>query len=112
MAKDVLGALKSELEFLESGGYKTSERVPWRPQLIFQDSPTCINFHNWGHPRPCSECVLMQFVPAESRAEKIQCRHIRLNEGGQTVDSFYRFGTQEELEHALRIWLWTRILMP
>ncbi len=108
--RDVLRVLKSELEFLESGGYRCCVGSARRAQFIFEDSPMCMNFNSLGHPRPCSECVLTQFVPAESRAEKIPCRHIRLNEAGETMDSLYRFGTQEEIEHALRTWLWTTIL--
>ncbi len=36
--------LKFELEFLEKGGYGRSPREPWRPQFIFEDSPTCMNY--------------------------------------------------------------------
>ena len=36
---------------------------------------------------------------------KFPCRYIPLNERGETIDSFYRFGTQEELEPELRRWL-------
>jgi|SRR5690349_20214643 len=93
--------LKSELEFLNRGGYKKSS---WRPLYIFEDSPTCLNYHSQDH-KPCSECVLMQLVPPEKRKEKIPCRFIPLNERGDTIESLYRLGTQEELESALRIWL-------
>ena len=44
-------------------------------------------------------------VPEECREKKIPCRHIPLNVNGETVDSLYRTGTQEELEAALAIWL-------
>jgi hypothetical protein len=36
---------------------------------------------------------------------KVPCRYIPLSNRGETVDSFYRSGTQEELELALRQWL-------
>jgi hypothetical protein len=36
---------------------------------------------------------------------KFPCRYIALNERGETIDYFYRFGTQEELEQELRHWL-------
>jgi hypothetical protein len=39
----LLGVLKSELEFLNSGGY---HKPSWRPQFVFQDSPTCMNRDN------------------------------------------------------------------
>jgi hypothetical protein len=47
----------------------------------------------------------MQFVPSEKRAEKVPCRYIPLNKQGDTVESLYRSGTQEELESAVREWL-------
>jgi hypothetical protein len=37
------------------------------------------------------------------------CRYIPLNPAGETVDSLYRTGTQEELERALRSWLMATI---
>jgi hypothetical protein len=103
--RGLLQILKSELEFLEKGGYRNPSHASWRPQFIFQDSPTCLNFENPTHPRPCSECVLMQFVPSERRGEKVPCRHIPLNEQRETIDSFYRSGTQQELETAVAQWL-------
>ena len=103
--RDILKVLKFELEFLEKGGYGRSPRTPWRPQLIFEDSPTCMNYDSREHPRPCSECLLMRFVPAERRSEAVPCRHIPLTESRETVDSFYRSGTQQELEEALGNWL-------
>jgi hypothetical protein len=107
--RDLLEVLKAELRFLEKGGYRHTARAPWRPQFIFQDSPTCLNFDPTQQPRPCSECILMQLVPEDFRSEKIPCRHIPLSERGETVDSFYRTGTQEELEVAVAQWLRTTI---
>jgi hypothetical protein len=49
------------------------------------------------------------FVPPASRSEVIPCRHIPLNEAGETIDSFYRRHTQLELEEALSSWLRKRI---
>jgi hypothetical protein len=49
------------------------------------------------------------FVPPASRSEAIPCRHIPLNEAGETIDSFYRRRTQLELEEALSSWLRKRI---
>jgi len=94
--------LRSELEFLNSGGYR---KPSWRPQFIFEDSPTCPNYHCSQRQEPCSECILMQFVPPEKREERVPCRHIPLNERGDTIESLYRSGTQDELESALRTWL-------
>ena len=103
--RDVVEVLKSELEFLGSGGYRQSLRAPWRPQFIFEDSPTCINYGRQQRFLPCSECALMQFVPPDCREEKIPCRHIPLNAEGYTIDTYYRMGTQEELERAMANWL-------
>lgn len=102
---DLLTVLRSELEFLEKGGYRTTASAHWRPQFIFQDSPACLNFDPTQPPRSCSECTLMQLVPADSAERKVPCRFIPLNDGGETIDSFYRYGTAEELETAFGEWL-------
>jgi hypothetical protein len=101
----LLEALKAELKFLESGGYRPDTRVHWRPKLMFQDSPTCLNFDSAHLRKPCSECVLVRFVPEGLQSKKIPCRYIPLDEQGQTVDSFYSSGTQEELEIVVAQWL-------
>jgi hypothetical protein len=103
--RDPLDALKFELEFLEKGGYGRSPRTPWRPQLIFEDSPTCMNYDSRENPAPCTDCLLMQFVPGDSREQKVPCRHIVLNEEGETIESLYRTGTQQELEEVYAKWL-------
>jgi hypothetical protein len=98
---NTLEVLKNELRFVQKGGY----RVPlgWRAPLVFEDSPTC--------PKEgCSACfdsycVLTRFVPKPSRYEAIPCRHIPLNESGETVDSLYKTGTNEEIEQAVENWL-------
>jgi hypothetical protein len=102
--RDLLEVLKLELEFLEKGGYRSSRTV-WRPEFIFEDSPTCLNFGSPQRSRPCDECLLMQLVPPERRSERVPCRYIPLNAAGETVDSAYRTGTQLELEKALADWL-------
>jgi hypothetical protein len=103
--KDLLSILKTELEFLESGGYRTPQHAAWRPQFIFQDSPTCLNFRNFGKRLLCSQCALMQFVPNGQKQEKFPCRHIPLDESGQTLDSLYRTGTEEETYAIVAQWL-------
>jgi hypothetical protein len=101
----LLRTLKQELQFLESGGYRAKNN--WRPPFIFEDSPSCMR-------EPSSECsasgcALLQFVPEARTKGTSPCRHIPLTLQGQTVDSFYKTGTQEELEKALRSWLTARI---
>jgi hypothetical protein len=104
-AKRLVELLKAELNFLEQGGYRGSPRNPWRPNFVFEDSPTCINFQNEARQRPCTECALLSFVPKSHRQAKYPCRHIPLTTLGETVSSFYECGTQDELEAALVSWL-------
>jgi hypothetical protein len=108
MQKDergLLEVLKFELQFLEDGGYGRSARTPWRPQYIFEDSRTCMNYDSKENPSPCSNCVLMQLVPPEHRSEKIPCRHIPFSASGETLDSLYRYSNQRETEETVRNWL-------
>ena len=103
--RDLLEVLRFELEFLEKGGYGRSPREPWRPQFIFEDSPTCMNYDRKENPGPCGDCVLMQLVPPELRSEKIPCRHIPFGASGETLDSLYRYGDQHEIEETAGHWL-------
>jgi len=103
--RNVLQVLQAEFAFLERGGYRRIPRYPWRPNFIFEDSPTCINFARRGERRPCADCLLIDFVPENRRASQFPCRHIPLTPRGDTINSFYEWGTEEELEAALREWL-------
>jgi len=103
--RETLEVLRRELAFLENGGYREARRYPWRPNFVFQDSPTCLNFHEQCDPRPCSECLLIRFVPQDRRETHFPCRHINLTLRGETVNSFYEWGTEEEMEAALKGWL-------
>lgn len=103
--RSLLTVLKSELEFVQKGGYRKTARAPWRPHFIFQDSPTCLNFDPTAKPRDCADCVLMQLVPASACEKKVPCRFIKLNKAGETIDSLYRYGNHDELEAALTKWL-------
>ena len=47
----------------------------------------------------------MKFVPDELQKENSPCRYIPLNENGESIDYFYRCGTQLETEEALAGWL-------
>lgn len=107
--RDLLDVLKFELDFLEKGGYGRSPREPWRPQFLFEDSPTCMNYDSKDQPGPCSECVLMQLVPLAFRKAKIPCRHIAFNADGETLDSMYRYADQSETEIVFANWLRTTI---
>ncbi len=107
--RNILDVLKFELDFLEKGGYGSSPREPWRCPLIFEDSPSCMNYDTKETPAPCEECVLMQLVPAENREKKIPCRHIPLSPNGDTLESLYRWASQREIEDVMRNWLRTTI---
>jgi len=104
--RDLLTVLKAELEFLDRGGYRSSS---WRPNFIFEDSPSCLNYKDGSRAKPCSECILMQLVPPEKRKEQIPCRFIPMNALGTTVESLYKTATQDELEAEVRSWLKARI---
>ena len=101
----LLLSLKRELDFLDRGKYR--EPMMWRPAMIFEDSPICLR--NEGPACQETNCSLMQFVPPQERGRSTPCRYIPLNDKGETVDSFYRIGTPEELEIALRLWLVAKI---
>jgi hypothetical protein len=103
--RDILDVLKSELTFLESGGYSQSLETPWKPTSIFQHSAACINRNDPQRSRPCSECLLTDFVPVRSLREDVPCHHIPLNAHGETVYTMERQYTHPELEEALRQWL-------
>jgi hypothetical protein len=107
--RELLELFKFELKFLEDGGYGRSPRTPWRPPYVFEDSLTCLNFADPSRPHPCRECLLMKFVPDEQKRESSPCRFIPLTEKGETVDYFYRCGTQPDLEAALADWLRAQI---
>lgn len=100
--QNLVDSLKAELEFVEKGGYR---KASWRPQFMFEDSPICINHNDPERSKPCAECILIKFVPAQSRGERFPCRHIPLNDAGETIDSLYRSGTQAELETTVAEWL-------
>jgi hypothetical protein len=103
--RDILHLLKLELAFLEHGGYRRSARASWKPTTLFVDSPTCPNFNHPGQTYPCQQCQLIQFVPPELKEHACPCHHIPLNTSGETLDSLFHWGTEKELEKALRGWL-------
>jgi hypothetical protein len=103
--RDVLKVLKSELDFIEKGGYGRSVRTPWLPTSMFQDSLTCLNFGDPQRSHPCDECLLMSLVPPERRSENIPCHHIPLTPGGKTIDLLEHNATQGEMEETVKTWL-------
>lgn len=103
--RNLLQVLKFELRFLEDGGYGNSPHAPRRQSLVFEDSPSCMNFNTQADREPCTSCLLMQFVPPSRVLEQIPCRHIPLNAEGQTLCSLYESGEQQKIEEALGAWL-------
>ena len=103
--RDILEVLKSELDFIEKGGYGRSVRTPWLPTSMFQDSLTCLNFGDPQRSHPCDECLLMSLVPPERRSEKIPCHHMPLTPEGTTMDLLEHNATQDEMEEMVKTWL-------
>ena len=103
--KDRLQVLRRELQFLDSGGYRSP--ILWRSPRIFEDSPTCPK-DPWSDC-PHGDCVLLEYVPKQSGEETVPCRHIPLNERGETLATLYNTGTNEEIQLILREWLLKRI---
>ena len=102
-ADSVIHQLRRELSFLEHGGYRVESC--WRVPRYFEDSPICTKLDGNCNP----SCALLNFVPPASRSEAIPCRHIRLNDAGETLNSLYVTGTTEEIEAAVRSWLLSSI---
>jgi hypothetical protein len=103
--KDVLTVLQAELALVEGGGYRTPQRAAWRPQFIFEDSPTCLNYRNFGKRLPCSQCALIDFVPNGHKQLQFPCRYIPLDQSAHTLDLLYRTATEEEAHAMVASWL-------
>lgn len=107
--RDILELLKSELDFIEKGGYGRSVRTPWRATSPFRDSLSCVNYALPEKAHPCAECHLIDFVPADKRSEELPCHAIPLNEAGETVESLEVENNQGRLEQALKEWMRAKI---
>src|ERR1700757_535044 len=105
--RDILELLRSELDFLEKGGYGRAVKTPWKSTSAFRDSLTCVNYALPEKAHPCSECHLIDFVPKGHEGEEIPCHSIPLNAEGDTVDDLG--SDQDKLESALKDWLRDRI---
>jgi hypothetical protein len=103
--RDTLDVLRAELDFVEKGGYGRSVKTPWQPTSTFQDSPSCLNFGDLERIHPCSECLLLDFVPPEARAEDVPCHHIPLNTSSETIDELEWKEDQRKTEESLKNWL-------
>ena len=105
--RDILELLKSELDFIEKGGYGRSVRTPWKATSPFRESLTCVNYALPEKAHPCAECHLIDFVPADKRSAELPCHAIPLNAAGDTVESLEP--NQVKLEESLKEWMRGRI---
>ena len=99
--RDLLTKLKFELAFIEDGGYGRSVRTPHKPTSPFRDSLTCLNFGDPLRSHPCSECILMQYVPESAKNEDVPCHHIPLDEECRTIATL----NETDAEEAIKQWL-------
>ena len=106
---DRMELLNFELGFIEAGGYGRSVRTPQKSTRVFQDSLSCLNFADPERPHPCSECLLIDYVPAELRSTDVPCHHIPLNTAGETIEQLDEKGNQQRMEDAVKGWLRTTI---
>jgi hypothetical protein len=106
--RDILELLKTELDFIEKGGYGRSVRTPWKATSSFRDSLTCVNYALPEKAHPCSECHLIEFVPGDKQTEEVPCHFIPLNPTGDTVETLD--GDEVKLEEALKEWMRAKIL--
>ena len=107
--RDLLALLKTELDFIEQGGYGRSVKTPWKMTEAFRDSLTCVNYALPEKAHPCSECHLIDFVPREKRKEELPCHAIPLNAAGDTVESLELENNQAKLETVLKQWMREKI---
>jgi hypothetical protein len=105
--RDILELLKTELDFIEKGGYGRSVKTPWRPKSSFRDSLTCVNYALPEKAHPCSECHLIEFVPREKQNEELPCHYIPLNASGETVETLE--SNEPKLEEMLKEWMREKI---
>jgi hypothetical protein len=105
-SQNTLAILKSELEFIEKGGYGVPEKKEaGAASTIFADSVTCLNYGYPYRTHPCGECPLMEFVPDDKRLSAMPCHHIPLDQSGQTVEAMEEVQDQVAMRDALKTWL-------
>jgi hypothetical protein len=107
--RDLLELLKSELDFIDKGGYGRSVRTPWKAISPFRESLTCVNYALPEKAHPCAECHLIEFVPFDKCSAELPCHSIPLNAGGDTVESLQLGDNQTKLESALKEWMRAKI---
>ena len=112
MSKDeggVLDFLKSQLSFIESGGYTDLERSKSGRALIFRDSPGCLLSGNAQRSSSCYDCPLMEFVPPADRSRNLPCHGVPVGLNGETVREAAADSDQQHLTHTVAQWLQSKI---
>lgn len=108
--KDMIDALRLEIQVIEKGGYFPSVHDPRTTPRRFRDSVTCLNMGLGKKKYPCSSCFLIDFVPSEYKSSNDDpCHKIPLNAKGDTVDSLERESDQDKLQAAVLGWLKTTL---
>jgi hypothetical protein len=106
--RDLIRALKLEIQVIEKGGYKPSVHAPHEEPRVFRDSVTCLNMGLADDKKElsCSSCFLIDFVPPEFQGSNDDpCHKIPLNENGDTVESLMKIGDRSKVEAAVLAWL-------
>lgn len=104
--QNTLSILKTELEFIEKGGYGgPDKRSEPASSTIFADSLTCLNYGYPYRTHPCGECPLMEFVPDEKRVSAMPCHHIPLDKSGRTVEGMEEEQNAAGMREAVKVWL-------
>jgi hypothetical protein len=94
--RGTLAGLRNHFELLNR---QERRNIP----LHFEDSDICCRSPFFSCRS--SRCALMNFVPEEFCSAAVPCRHIPLNERGESLEVLYRTRTASETESVLRTWL-------
>jgi hypothetical protein len=95
---DILQTLKAALRHLEES--------PRPRACAFEDSPACLNYGCYPPTQPCTDCALAAFVPLRRlRGRTAICRHIFLNDDGDTLSTMRLHTSSAQMHAAAIVWL-------
>ncbi len=97
----VVSGLRDHLRSLDEQDH--SKKMGRSSPLYFESSIACCRSPFFSCRS--SRCALIHFVPEELRGEPAPCRHIQLNERGETLQALYGHGETQKTEAAVRSWL-------
>ncbi|MFQ5664308.1 MAG: hypothetical protein ACE5HL_10800 [Terriglobia bacterium] len=92
--RQVIGLLRLEIENIRRRGFGT-----------FRDTVLCLNAGKSTPAEPCGRCVLLEFVPPQSREQATPCFHIPLDAAGRTVESLTHQADRCAREQAILAWM-------